>query len=670
MGNILSALEHLNASELSYTDWINVGMALKHEGYDCGVWEEWSRRDSRWHNGECERKWKSFMGSSSPVTGATIIMMARERGWEPNDGMEWDEVLHYDGESVVNGGHGSAVPALSPAEELILYLRTLFRNDEYVSYVAQSFQDEDGRWKPGGSGCCDRTAGELIAELERHPEDIGAVLGDTKPEAGAWIRFNPVDGKGARNDNVTSFRHALVESDSMSIAEQEAAYRKLQLPIACLVYSGGKSLHAIVRVDASSYEEYRERVEFLYGRLTEAGLEIDRQNKNPSRLSRMPGIMRGGERQRLVAVDIGRKSWEDWKEFIEEEQIPPEFASLPRPKTMTERMREDPDPPPELIKGILRQGHKMLISGASKAGKSFLLMELCIALSEGWDWLGFECRKCRVMYVNLEIDPDSSYGRFKAIYAAMGKEYKKTDDLATWDLRGKAMPLDRLVPGLVWWLRKGKFEAVIVDPIYKVITGDENNASDMGAFCNQFDRICDETGCSVIYCHHHSKGAQGAKKAMDRASGSGVFSRDPDAQLDLIQLELTAEQLLRLQDGNATAWRMESSLREFANIKPVNIWFDYPLHRVDRSGDLEGAFAEGSAGANLAKSSKRTSEDMRKERLDVAYDALFDGKPVAVKDIANYLSLHERTIRNYLKEREEDYWSKDGSVLRIVPKEE
>ena len=69
--------------------------------------------------------------------------------------------------------------------------------------------------------------------------------------------------------------------------------------------------------------------------------------------------------------------------------------------------------------------------------------------------------------------------------------------------------------------------AVIIDPIYKVITGDENSADQMAHFCNQFDKICTELGCAVIYCHHHSKGNQGFKKSMDRASGSGVFARDP-----------------------------------------------------------------------------------------------------------------------------------------------
>ena len=147
----------------------------------------------------------------------------------------------------------------------------------------------------------------------------------------------------------------------------------------------------------------------------------------------------------------------------------------------------------------------MLISGSSKAGKSFLLMELCIALAEGRPWLGFPCKKGRVLYVNLEIDPASCVNRFVKIYDALGYARDHIDDIIIWNLRGHAVPLDKLVPKLIRRVRDQRLDAIIIDPIYKVITGDENSASDMAAFCNQFDRICNETGCSTIYCHHHSK---------------------------------------------------------------------------------------------------------------------------------------------------------------------
>lgn len=50
----------------------------------------------------------------------------------------------------------------------------------------------------------------------------------------------------------------------MELEQQNAILRELELPIACLVYSGKKSLHAIVRVDAADYNEYRKRVDYLY----------------------------------------------------------------------------------------------------------------------------------------------------------------------------------------------------------------------------------------------------------------------------------------------------------------------------------------------------------------------------------------------------------------------
>ena len=40
------------------------------------------------------------------------------------------------------------------------------------------------------------------------------------------------------------YRYALVESDVLPPEQQNAIIRKLELPVAALVHSGGKSLHA------------------------------------------------------------------------------------------------------------------------------------------------------------------------------------------------------------------------------------------------------------------------------------------------------------------------------------------------------------------------------------------------------------------------------------------
>ena len=181
----------------------------------------------------------------------------------------------------------------------------------------------------------------------------------------------------------------------------------------------------------------------------------------------------------------------------------------------------------------------MLLAGPSKAGKSFALIELCISIAEGVPWLGrFGCSQGKILYVNMEIDRASFLARMQAVYEALELQPHNLQNIVVWNLRGVPLRFQQFVPAVVRRAKRDGCTAIIIDPIYKLGTGDENSARAITQFCNGIDLIAEQTGCSVIYCHHHSKGAQGGKRSMDRASGSGVFARDPDAILDVIELEL------------------------------------------------------------------------------------------------------------------------------------
>lgn len=716
--DLLDALGHIDPANLSYQEWINVGMGLKEAGYPASAWEDWSRRDPRrYHPGECPRKWETFNGAAGElVTGGTIIKMAMDLGWHPAQTdyeLGWDAELHpRDEHMVVDRAWLEAREVQEPqgsdwhpAQELIRYLNALFAPEDYVGYVTETFLSEDGRRLPT-RGNYDRTAGQLVAALERCGDDIGAVLGDYDPAAGAWIRFNPLDGRGVKNENVAAYRFALVESDSTDLGEQNAIIRELELPVACLVYSGGKSLHAIVRIDADSYEDYRRRVDYLYAVCEKNGLKVDKQNRNPSRLSRLPGALRNGHKQFLVDVNLGKASWEAWREWIESVS-----DDLPDPENMADAWENLPELSPPLIEGVLRQGHKMLVAGPSKAGKSYALIELCCAIAEGMRWLGFRCAQGKVLYVNLELDRASCLHRFRDVYEALGWQSRNLRNIDVWNLRGRSIPMDKLAPKLIRRAMKRDYIAVVIDPIYKVITGDENSADQMANFCNQFDKVCTELGCAVIYCHHHSKGSQGGKRSMDRASGSGVFARDPDALLDLIELpvsedlrkqevnnavcrvctealrkagkleeasqdDLCSEKaalaaceeilgdgfipgFLRAQEARKaaetmTAWRVEGTLREFPKFPPVNMWFDYPIHRNDESGMLSDVDPEESAPPWQRASERRKASAKRERRskareLEEAIGACNFGEPPTKKQLAEYLGVTERSVGDRLK---------------------
>lgn len=715
--DILEFLQYINPVDCDYQTWINVGMALKYEGYSWGDWDQWSQRDGkRYHRGECERKWKTFEGSGTPVTGGTIVQLAKENGWKPiikdhDHELGWDDVINED--QVIVDRNWLEVKEVreprswDPVAELITYLETLFDSTENVGYVTRTWE-KDGKHLPT-QGCWDRTAGKLIQELGKCNGDIEKVIGDYQREAGAWIRFNPLDGKGCKNENVTDFKYALVESDSISIAEQNALIRELELPVACLVHSGHKSLHAIVKIDAADYREYKKRVDYLYSVCKKNGLDIDTQNRNPSRLSRMPGIERNGRKQFLVDTNIGKSTWDEWQEWIESVN-----DDLPDPEDLSTVWDNLPALADPLIENVLRKGHKMLIAGPSKAGKSFALIEMTIAIAEGKKWLNWQCAKGRVMYVNLELDRASCLHRFKDVYKALGWAPNSLSNIDIWNLRGKSIPMDKLAPKLIRRASKKDYIAIIIDPIYKVITGDENSADQMANFCNQFDKICNELGTAVIYCHHHSKGTQGNKRSMDRASGSGVFARDPDALLDLIELELTesirkneinkavckaCQKMLNSKSDNwaddlsqddcligdklleycrsyfpamefaslmkviqteidkiksVTAWRIEGTLREFPKFSPMNLWFNYPIHQIDDSGILSDINPDEVKPLwQKAKEARKGPEIKKRERkasIETAYDACNFEEKVTVQSLANYMGVSERTVRNRLKE--------------------
>lgn len=331
-----------------------------------------------------------------------------------------------------------------------------------------------------------------------------------------------------------------------------------------------------------------------------------------------------------------------------------------------------PELSPELIGGVLRQGHKMLISGASKAGKSFLLMELCVAIAGGRSWLGFPCRKGNVLYVNLEIDPNSCIHRFETIFEAIGSSPSLFDDhIYIWNLRGHAKPLDQLIDPLMQQIRGTDLSAIIIDPIYKVITGEENDASDMAYFCNLFDRICDLSGCSVIYCHHHSKGVQGTKRAMDRSSGSGVFARDPDAILDMIELEPNREVKALIEKEGGTPFRLEGTLREFRNFAPINLWFRYPIHVPDTEGILADLPAWGTPQANRLTGALRRSATTTRQAQDSfreAYDRHWNPEGyVTIEDMMSALGVKDKAIYARVKKMGGEFVLKKGKIYRGDP---
>ena len=83
-------LDYISVVDGEYEKWFNVGTALYNEGMDCSVWEQWSRTQPEFKEGECEAKWKTFHYDATGNTIGTLYQYAVEGGYDESETQrEW-----------------------------------------------------------------------------------------------------------------------------------------------------------------------------------------------------------------------------------------------------------------------------------------------------------------------------------------------------------------------------------------------------------------------------------------------------------------------------------------------------------------------------------------------------------------------------------------------------
>ena len=454
--------------------------------------------------------------------------------------MDWDSVIggSY---NIVDPNRVQAVDVPDPVEwnpvaQISEYLTALFSAEEYVGFCVESFE-RDGKRLPT-RGNYGQTAGELLANLERY-NDVGAVFGDVDPAVGAWIRPNPLDGQGVCDKNVTDFRFALVESDSLPIDEQYGIYKSLELPIAALVHSGNKSLHAIVRIEAESLEEYRRRVDLLYQVCEKNGLVIDRQNRNPSRYSRLPGVERNGRKQYLVATNTGKPDWNAWEAWVKESAK----AATRTSPVLTCMADVEPRSISWLWQGRIPLGRISLLVGRPGEGKSFLTTDMAARVTTGTPWPdGALCPMGSVILISAEDDPgDTIRPRLDAHHTDVRRVHQLTavrrvDDAGHQHERMVTLADVDAIETVLKRLHDCKL--IVVDPIGSFLGGktDAHRDNEVRSVLAPIALLAEKYGPAVLVLAHRRKSV--GESADDSALGSRAFtgiaravwhlSRDPE----------------------------------------------------------------------------------------------------------------------------------------------
>lgn len=255
---------------------------------------------------------------------------------------------------------------------------------------------------------------------------------------------------------------------------------------------------------------------------------------------------------------------------------------------MTGRAR--PTMPDADIDGVLRWQGKMEIVGAAKSYKSMEAIYLALMMATGGTWRGHGCADSTVLYVNTELTADEFANRLDAVRAECGIDPADLGGLAVVSLRGetdeRGLPYN--LETLASWIEDeaSDFSVVVIDPIYKVLDCDENDARAMARAMATLDEIGAALGATVIYVHHTAKGAGARMGVADAGRGSSVLGGDADAIAQIVPLHVPRGsaawgelERMGVTDPSCGLYEMRFLTRSFPDLKPLRLAKVWPMLR-------------------------------------------------------------------------------------------
>ena len=247
-------------------------------------------------------------------------------------------------------------------------------------------------------------------------------------------------------------------------------------------------------------------------------------------------------------------------------------------------INDDGKPPDWLFEELFPATGVATISGRAKSQKSWLAIDLCTSVSAGVDWLKFQTRPAKAVYVNFELSEKTLRNRIKHIMGAKHIDPQK--------LKGKLLPITIRTGGLFARIRnedKLKRETfttmvmqqvraglamaemkdpgvIVLDSFYNLVGKlNENDAGDVTIIYALARELADEFGCLVVIIHHFAKGSPGEKFSGDRAAGSRVHRQAPNAYIELIPHK---------EDG---ALVFSAELRDYKAVPSFCLRWEFPL---------------------------------------------------------------------------------------------
>ena len=175
-----------------------------------------------------------------------------------------------------------------------------------------------------------------------------------------------------------------------------------------------------------------------------------------------------------------------------------------------------------VVDGVLKEKDKIILLAKEKVGKSILLEQLCLCVSEKYPFLGFPVsRPTTVLYIGGESDSDEMQEHLKEMgrgglmprsqrfSIVMGVDHPFNSRQGLTDLMGLG---ERYSP-----------DVLVVDPVYPCFGGSMKEDSDVGEWLGALNRFRDEFDSAVVVSQHSHRMRKDAKNLPIEEGDDAIF---------------------------------------------------------------------------------------------------------------------------------------------------
>jgi hypothetical protein len=242
----------------------------------------------------------------------------------------------------------------------------------------------------------------------------------------------------------------------------------------------------------------------------------------------------------------------------------------PEIESAGELIRQYPALRPPIIEGLLRRGEIINIIAAPKTGKSWLILQMVMAVTAGKEWLNFPCRTGKVLLIDNELHKETLTYRLAKMGERAGLTVEQINSIDVLSLRGRILDIDAIGDALKA-IPQDKYDLIIIDAFYRIIPDrikDDNANAEVTKMYNQLDSMAEATGSAIALVHHTSKGNQSEKSVTDTGSGAGAQSRAADTHFVLRPHEeedvVVADAVVRsFPPIHSTCWKIDKAEQRF-----------------------------------------------------------------------------------------------------------